>query len=140
MKVLTISAVLLVALAGLAVVATVWLRAPVMAPALTVDGSVTVRGEPPAVLTNNELSCTTGGGFDDIRQGAQVVVTDAAGKTIALGELSAGSWKRNVGCIFLFNVEDVPAGEKFYGVEVSHRGRVQYTAGQLAEPLALDIG
>ncbi|MEV0616179.1 hypothetical protein AB0I81_22890 [Nonomuraea sp. NPDC050404] len=143
-KVLMASVVLLVALAGLAVVATVWLRpesvAGVPSGSLSVDGQVTVRGEPPAVLTDNELTCRGGGGFDDLREGAQVVVSDAAGKTIALGQLGAGSWKRGVGCIFLFTVADVPGGLDFYGVEVSHRGRVQYTAAQLAAPVELSIG
>jgi hypothetical protein len=145
-KVLTLSTVLVVALAGLATVATVWLHpetVTAVSPAATplkVDGQVTVRGEPPAVLTDNELTCRGGGGFDDLREGTQVVVTDAAGKTIALGQLGAGSWKRNVGCIFLFTVPDVPAGEKFYGLEISHRGRVQYTAAQLAAPVELSIG
>ncbi|MEU1720352.1 hypothetical protein [Nonomuraea sp. NPDC005692] len=110
------------------------------AAALTVSGSVTVKGGPPQVLTENELTCRGGGGFDDLRQGAQVVVTDAAGTTIALGQLSGGSWKRGVGCIFLFTVPDVPGGEKFYGVEISHRGRAQYTAAQIAAPLAMEIG
>jgi hypothetical protein len=113
---------------------------PSPAAALTVDGSVTVVGGHPQVQTENELTCTGGGGFDDIRQGAQVVVTDAAGKTIALAQLDAGSWKRDVGCIFLFTVPDVPGGEKFYGIEVSHRGRVQYSARQLAAPLELSLG
>lgn len=143
-KVLTASAVVLVALAGLAVVATVWLRpesvTAVPTAALKVDGSVTVVGQSPQVVTQDELTCQGGGGYDDIRQGAQVVVSDSAGKTVALGQLGAGSWKRGVGCIFLFTVADVPAGEKFYGLEVSHRGRVQYTAAQLAAPVELSIG
>lgn len=134
------SAATLVVLAALAVSAVTLLPQLSASPPLTVEGSVTVRGEPPAVLTDNELTCVTGGGYDDIREGAQVVVTDAAGKTIALGQLGAGSWKRGVGCIFLFTVADIPAGEKFYGIEVSHRGKVQYTAAQMSAPIELSIG
>lgn len=139
-KVLTVSAVLLVALAGLATAAVAaWSRLS-PGPAIAVDGSVLVKGDRPQVLTEDELTCTTGAGYDDIRQGAQVVVSDAAGKTIALGQLGGGSWKRDVGCVFLFTVPDVPMAGEFFGLEVSHRGRVQYSAGQLAEPLDLVIG
>ncbi|MDX3110160.1 hypothetical protein [Nonomuraea angiospora] len=140
MRILAVSAATLVVLAALAVSAVALLPQLSAASPITVEGSVTVRGDRPAVLTENELTCTTGGGYNDIRQGAQVVVTDAAGKTIALGQLGAGSWKRDTGCIFLFTVADVPAGEKFYGIEVSHRGRVQYTAAQVSAPVELSIG
>lgn len=85
-------------------------------------------------------SCATTGGYADIRRGAQVVVTDASSATIALGQLGYGSWDRQKGCVFLFTVADVPAGHRFYGVEVTHRGRLQFSAEQVAEPLALTIG
>ena len=115
--------------------------APAATPStLTVDGSVLVRGSSPQVVTEDELTCVTGGGYTDVREGAQVVVTDAAGKTIGLGLLGAGSWKRNVGCIFLFTVSDVPVGQRFYGVEVSHRGRVQYAAAEMSSPIEMSIG
>ncbi|WP_326644568.1 hypothetical protein OIE67_25690 [Nonomuraea fuscirosea] len=149
MKTLAVSAVVVLVLAAVTVLVIVLLPDTAATPrpstsaapaTQTVSGSVLVRGSSPQVLTENELACTTGGGYDDIRQGAQVVVTDAAGKTIALGQLGAGGWKRDVGCSFLFTVPEVPAGEKFYGIEVSHRGRVQYTAEQMTTPIELSIG
>ncbi|MER7126762.1 hypothetical protein [Micrococcus luteus] len=108
-------------------------------PALTVSGTVTVK-DFSAVTTMNEVTCTTRGGYSDIQEGAQVVVTDASSTTIALGQLAHGSWDRHTGCVFFFNIPDVPADQKFYGVEVSHRGRLQYTAEQVVKPLALTIG
>ncbi|MFF4417498.1 hypothetical protein ACFYY8_33655 [Streptosporangium sp. NPDC001559] len=103
------------------------------------SGTVTV-ADFSAVTTMDEVRCATRGGYSDIQEGAQVVVTDASSTTIALGRLAYGSWNRHTGCVFLFNVEGVPGGHKFYGVEVSHRGRLQYTAEQVAQPLALTIG
>ncbi|MEV4096953.1 hypothetical protein [Streptosporangium saharense] len=103
------------------------------------SGTVTV-ADFSAVRTTNEVTCVTTGGYSDIQEGAQVVVTDASGTTVALGRLAYGSWNRHTGCVFLFNVPDVPGGHKFYGVEVGHRGRLQYTAEQVAQPLALTIG
>jgi len=37
--------------------------------------------------------------------------------------LSAG-----YGCAFTFSVPDVPAGESFYQVEVTHRGKINVSA------------
>jgi hypothetical protein len=142
------SAVAVLVLAAIAAVVLVLLpdtdadpeKSPSPAAVLTVEGSVLVRGSYPQVVRVSESRCAGGGGFDDIREGTQVVVTDAAGKTIALGQLTAGGRKGGVGCMFLFVVENVPAGLDFYGIEVSHRGRVQYTAAQLAAPIELSIG
>lgn len=90
--------------------------------------------------------CTVGGGYADIRSGAQVVVTDDGGKTIALGELGGGTlllpdldtWGTR-SCVFSFSVQ-VPGGHDFYGVEVTHRGVVRYTAEQLRQPVAMSLG
>lgn len=66
-------------------------------------------------------------GYDDINRGASVTVYDAAGKVVAKGELGEGKFvgqKANDPCAFPFSVANVPAGESFYQVEVSHRGKV----------------
>lgn len=76
--------------------------------------------------------CVAGGGYADIN-GAQVVVTDPAGKTIATSQLPSSGILRDANgfmCEFAFSV-DVPGGHDFYGIEVSHRGRLQYSEGQL---------
>ncbi len=107
---------------------------------LTVTGKLIVKGDYPAVQVDG-IMCGTGGGYTDIREGAQVVVTDESAKTIALGRLGKGAWANTTAeCIFFFTVTGVPTGLQFYGIEVSHRGRLQYTAAQLATPLALTIG
>lgn len=67
------------------------------------------------------------GGYDDIREGTSVTVYGADGDVVATGELGnskLGSYK----CTFKIAVEGVPKGEKFYKVEVSHRGTLQLTA------------
>ena len=82
--------------------------------------------------------CTGDGGYSDIAAGAQVVVTDAAGATVAVGRLGEGSWV-GAHCEFPFAV-DVPSGSEFYGIEVSHRGVVQYPRRRLADPIVLTLG
>ncbi|MGW3594994.1 hypothetical protein [Streptomyces sp. NPDC005167] len=92
-----------------------------------------------AVRTEGE-NCRGNGGYDDIAQGTSVTVYDAAGGVAATGSL--GESQYSVGaCAFIVTVDDVPKGEKFYQVEVSHRGKVQLS-GKEAEggKLAASLG
>ncbi|MFF4791860.1 hypothetical protein ACFY2M_19325 [Streptomyces sp. NPDC001276] len=78
--------------------------------------------------TDNASGCEGTGGYKDISEGTAVTVYGAAGDVIATGQLGnseSPSWRT---CIFDVSVPDVPKGEKFYKVEVSHRGTVQLTA------------
>jgi hypothetical protein len=108
---------------------------------VTIDGSVTLTS---GVDGGND--CQGSEGYDDIREGTSVVVHDSAGKVIATGELSAGVGEDVItsqiatSCRFAFRVPDVPR-EKFYGIEVSHRGTVTFTATQVDDgQVALSLG
>ncbi len=70
-----------------------------------------------------------GGGFDDMYAGAQVVVADGNGSTIATSELTGGIINR-YGCTFGFSIR-VP-DRPFYAVTVTHRGAVTYSRQDLA--------
>ncbi len=107
---------------------------------LTIRGSILLIGGPMGWTGKAGDPCQTGGSYADIQPGATVTVSDASGKTLALGALGDGTQDGASNCKVPFTVTGVPAGEKFYGVEVTHRGRLQYTAEQLAEPLALTLG
>jgi hypothetical protein len=101
----------------------------------TIHGSITIAG-----LWNGPGEvCRTSGGYDDIKAGTQVTVTDAAGKVIALGDLDAGVSSKT-GCEFDFSVTGVPDGSDFYSVEVAHRGELRYTRADLNSPLSLTLG
>lgn len=82
-------------------------------------------------LDDGEL-CSGTGGYSDIRLGAQINVTDAAGTLVAHGSLGLGK-KSDAGCAFPFTVDDVTPGSKFYTVEVSHRGGLTQTETELRE-------
>ena len=107
---------------------------------VTIDGSVTLSSG-----IDGGSTCQGKDGFDDIREGTTVVVHDSAGKVIATGELSAGVGEEMVAdmalsCRFAFSVRDVPR-QKFYGIEVSHRGTVTFTAAQVENgDVALSLG
>ncbi|MEU2446046.1 MULTISPECIES: hypothetical protein [Streptomyces] len=66
-------------------------------------------------------------GYDDIQEGTSVTVYGAAGDVVATGQLENGDKVLGT-CTFDVAVDDVPRGEKFYKVEVGHRGTVQMSA------------
>jgi hypothetical protein len=84
--------------------------------------------------------CAGRGGFDDVHEGAQVVLTDASGTTLAVGALLPGLIQSD-GCVFAFAIQNVPSGKGFYGVTVSHRGTLQYSEDRLKQgALAFTLG
>lgn len=111
--------------------------------ALTVTGSIRLKF---GGFTWDQNSCTGKGGYDDIAVGAGVTVTDNTGAVIALGRIISAlpdipfEETTAVGCDLYFEVDKVPAGKGFYGVEVTHRGSVKFDEADLAQPLALSLG
>lgn len=91
-------------------------------------------------------SCSGRGGYADIREGAQVTVTDSTGAVVALSELSDGVVTDNPElqgskvCEFAFSLRDVPAGRGIYGVEVSHRGAVRFQEVDMFRDIGLTLG
>lgn len=100
------------------------------AAAFTLRGKMTLTGDHiPSGDTGEQ--CTGYKGYDDISEGTAVTVYDTSGNLIAQGTLGAGNSDDASGtCEFDVRVPDVPKGEKFYQVEVSHRGKVSATAEQ----------
>lgn len=80
-------------------------------------------------------------GYQDIAEGTSVTVYGAKGDVVATGNLGDSKPDDSgLTCTFKVAVEDVPKGETFYKVEVSHRGTVQLSAkeaenGELAASL-----
>jgi hypothetical protein len=87
--------------------------------------------------------CVATGGYTDVAEGTQVVVTDRAGKTVALSRLTSGQiqgagYERR--CLFKFQVPEVPAGQPFYGVTVADRGTLQYDEAEARAGVSLTLG
>lgn len=82
--------------------------------------------------TAKGAACVPDDGYEDIAQGAQVVVRDGSHKTIAVGRLGLGVNAADGGssCTFTFSVK-VPDAS-FYAISVSHRGSVSYSRSELA--------
>jgi hypothetical protein len=94
--------------------------------------------------------CAAGsGGYADIASGTQVTVTDGDGTVIAIGTLGdgvtphtpdvwAGDWEYPP-CLFPFTIEGVPDSGTIYGIEVSHRGVIQFSEDE-AQSLSFSLG
>lgn len=103
---------------------------------LTVSGSLEL-----VDFDTHYSGCVGQGGYADIKQGSQVVVTDGSGKTVGLGALTSGSptGTREM-CRYYFKVEGVPGDLDYYGIEVAHRGRVQYSKADIAREVRISLG
>jgi hypothetical protein len=118
------------------------------AQALTVTGSVQTDGITWRDGARVGESCTPDAGTDDLT-GAQVVVADDAGKTLAIGKVAEGKFtKTSTGaglaimkgpCSFGFKVANVPAGLAFYTVTVGSRGSQKISGSEIAQPLDLTL-
>ncbi len=106
-------------------------------------------GNVQAKNTSEDGPCLVEAGYDDQQDGAQVVVTDATGKTVGVGALKATGLQVLSGstamtdtwCGFTFSVLKVPRGSGFYGVAIGHRDPVQFPEDKLfAAPIALALG
>lgn len=84
-------------------------------------------------------TCHGQGGYSDIAPGAQVVIRDAAGKSVGLGRLEGGTPSDGGSvCEFDFTVRNINAGGGGpYSVEIAHRGEVSFNRGEL---VALSLG
>ncbi|MFD6549429.1 hypothetical protein [Streptomyces sp. NPDC058398] len=102
------------------------------------SATVTLEGE--FALTDEVLSVDSG--YEDIAEGTSVTVYGAKGDVVATGSLGDSKPSDSgLACTFKIAVEDVPKGEKFYKVEVSHRGTVQLSAEEAkAGELAASLG
>jgi hypothetical protein len=89
----------------------------------TLEGTFTLNED----ATEYDSGCLGTGGYDDIREGAGVTVYGASGDVIATGALGDSTYS-DYTCTYDIAVPDVPKGEKFYKVEISHRGTLQLSA------------
>lgn len=99
----------------------------------TLAGKLTLKWSYGAFVRNENSRCGGSGGYSDITEGAAVTITDQGGTVIATGQLDAGHAEvgdsnRPISCTFTFSVLHVPGDKTFYGVQVSHRGAIQFSA------------
>ena len=84
-------------------------------------------------------NCAGDRDYLDIGPGAAVTVANETGKLVAKGEIQS-SYGQQGSCLFLFKVNDVPGGEKFYRVQVAQRGETSYTEAEAKAGIHLVLG
>ena len=76
--------------------------------------------------------CEGTGGYDDIHEGAEVVIRDQDSRILGSGYLDAGNTSDYSTCSFPFTVEGVRLDQEQYTVEISHRGEITASRNELA--------
>ncbi len=84
-------------------------------------------------------SCAGDRSDNDIGPGATVTVADETGKLIAKGAIES-SYGQPGSCLFLFRVNEVPGGQKYYRVQVAQRGETIYTEAAAKAGINLSLG
>lgn len=108
--------------------------APAAPAGHTITGTMTLDAEGVDPGDTNTPGCRSKGGYEDIAEGAQVVVKDGAGSVLATTALGGGTQTvtdPGADCVFEFSVA-VPDAE-FYSIEVTHRGALTYSRVELEE-------
>lgn len=104
--------------------------------------SVTITGEVTLVsrtgIDGTVVDCSGRGGYADLREGAQVVVTGPSGEVVGVTQLGTGHVPQNATCTWAFSV-DVPERD-IYGVKVATRNVLQFTRAEVDHPLQIQIG
>ena len=83
--------------------------------------------------------CTVKDGYEDLRTGASVAVTNAEGDVVGVSSL-VDIDRAASECRYSFDVPGVPDGSASYGIEVGNRGIVEYARDQLDEQVELPLG
>lgn len=104
-----------------------------VAPTGIVKGTVTVT-DPDNIRASSQgaLPCSvlSTSGFSDFHEGAEVDAVNASGKVLAFASLQTGSTPGEdalfKSCEFPFAIEDVPRGQKLYGIQFGRRGIIHF--------------
>jgi hypothetical protein len=102
--------------------------------AFDIGGTVSV----PSYGGASGTSCTVKDGYEDLRSGATVAVTDAAGDVVGVGAL-VDIEASPAACRFSFDVADVPEGSPTYGIEVG-QAMVKFPRSRLDRAVDLTVG
>ena len=115
---------------GAAVLGAVWLvvalpGATAKSTAFELKGTMTLVDS----RLGGSSDCYGTGGYKDISEGSAVTVYGAGGNVVATGSLGKGTKGSSYDtCVFTVSVPNVPGDEKFYQVEVTHRGKITVEA------------
>ncbi|WP_433610918.1 hypothetical protein [Prescottella agglutinans] len=136
---LGVGVVATVTVAGVALGVVAGIRAARAPETFDITGVITLKGKATSSGLPTGFSCAGTGGYSDLSPTAAVKVSDESGTLLAKGHVTGSSGSSGY-CVFDFTVTDVPRGNKFYEVEVSHRGGLSFTEAEAEDGLALSLG
>jgi hypothetical protein len=106
----------------------------------TINGTLSLRT---SSITTSGLpggfACAGKGGYNDVGPGSAVTVSNESGTVLAKGSFD-GSFGESNWCVFTFSIKDVPAGAKFYTVQVSQRGEMTYSEEEARGRVDISLG
>lgn len=85
------------------------------------------------------FACAGIRGYGDIGPGSSVTIKNESGTLLAKGAIDS-SRGDDTSCILAFKVFDVPAGARFYKLEISHRGEMSYTEAEVKQGVDVSLG
>lgn len=110
---------------------------------IEVKGTFTLFDDDPSYyyssMGGGDNDCYGDGGYDDIAQGAEVLVKNSAGEVLTTTSLGRGTGVPPYMCEFPIKFSVMDGEEGGYYLEVSHRGQQHYTAAQLKLPDAVSL-
>jgi hypothetical protein len=98
--------------------------------------------------SGTDKSCSGAGRFQDLRNGTEVTVFNSKGDNLGSTVLRASMYvvdtsTQKVTCFFIWNLDNVPNDDDGYSVQVSSRGKVDFSREQAVENdylLATQVG
>lgn len=117
--------------------------APKTPATISVRGQLILSDMPSRIASLGQSTCSGSGGYADLTAGAQVVISDDAGKTLTITRLDDGEPSSaddpEGRCTFPFS-GTVPAGKGFYSITVTHRGAVKFSELDMTAIPTVTIG
>lgn len=127
---------------------------------ITVHGTITFTGDDDAIAhvaptpdgvevgaaveADDGYTCEGTGGYDDMVDGSQVVISSDAGKTLGLGAIVGDGvftgYDNDGACTMGWVVKGVATTEKFYNIKIGHRDGPKWTLADLKHGPALSLG
>lgn len=104
---------------------------------MTVSGTLLLDGQ----YWGTEKGCDIREGYEDLDGGGQVTVYGADGSMVAVGSTDTGtvSPTDRGACLFTFSLDDVPAEDNVYSIEIGHRGKMSFNKAD-SESLSFSLG
>lgn len=130
---------MLAVIAAIVVPLSLWGAGVFGSKTFTITGTISLGSSVTVSLTPG-FACEGSRGYSNIGPNSPVTVKDETGTLVATGDMIGSTRPSTSRCLLEFAIDEVPAGKKYYLVEIARRGELSYTEEEAREPLRLTIG